>query len=1112
MDDLHSQILAATSLLLETVSNLNESAQTRLDALTKTLTILDLVKKTNSGSGPAMSVLFVNSIIKSIRGCLGDSAKEIRIVAYKILRTLISASTITLFFVNHHIDIFIIRTLIRDTRYDSEREQAIRFIRAYLDEPEGANIIPMSIIRAIVAIAEQIDDKFRSVCLETICELAICNPELTCLSGGTKVMLAALLDGPTELIDPIVASFLYLLDTCNSRAYIRTHVELETIISQFSDAYTCKTGYSIDRLTCCAAVLRKFFSSWTGLVYFCIDNLRPVRSIVEALGLPNDDTRKALLGLFFDLFQVSRSNTLNATHTTTTRPAIETIHLVSHFEAVLLMVLVRAGLIEALIELSQDPSKSISQSAITLLTSILEICVKKLPEELSTKIQSLPSLFRLACNFNDEARRHLASSRLAQILGISKARIDTKPYTKTELCYHSENRKFDSIKAHVGLQIDEIQLRIMLNDSEVIGVKDSSKWNWDIIEEIVSGPLLNSKRFDDLIRNTKFVGRLLSFYRPSTRQFCDLPKNAQSTKILSIGIDFIRNLTTTSDGARLLAESRLLVEIAEQFSQLSLLGQGQSSIPPDNIFLKQHFDETMSSNMFSLVRAYSYHPYGMRLLEQSSIYSIYYQLADMRGREDISNAILTSMDFSRDGHPRIILSKILTAGSKSLRHAATVYLDQLAQLHKDTFYEWGIPLLVTQLSDPTQEIVGAAVCILQRHCIDHRNIIAFVRTKPDIQQLTVLGNTLLIQSLAVPAGFKYLFESGYLDTETDYWFEYGNVQFVTHAELSISEGLVKGLSKSGFDTFDKDLVMNLQGYLPIQLYGELAKTTEGCAYLASTKHVSEFISQLKSHDDMVTTPAGIMKLKAAIWALGAIGASVSGRSLLVCDEAISLITSMLKSSSVLSVRGTCFYALCVISHNFADIRIMNEIGWSGDLICVPNEPSSILNLPEWNYSGSWPAQQKITFKPLHYKLDALEDEILKCIGNLSNHILATAASKQLALTRQQHPHLFTRPELCVQAWRICTLYHYRVATRRYIQELFERVVFDKSALSIVDKMAGLQLIHIIDEEESARLNENTFKSSLSLLPRDSERKGSPATHSGNKLILPAAHTIRGFDI
>ena len=164
--------LAATSLLLETVSNLNESAQTRLDALTKTLTILDLVKKTNSGSGPAMSVLFVNSIIKrqvdiligrnqiyrdwlcmywwfpklntalviliewccfssvdpllsfnlfeysqlifwnnsiSIRGCLGDSAKEIRIVAYKILRTLISASTITLFFVNHHIDIFIIR-------------------------------------------------------------------------------------------------------------------------------------------------------------------------------------------------------------------------------------------------------------------------------------------------------------------------------------------------------------------------------------------------------------------------------------------------------------------------------------------------------------------------------------------------------------------------------------------------------------------------------------------------------------------------------------------------------------------------------------------------------------------------------------------------------------------------------------------------------------------------------------------------------------------------------------------------------------------------------------------------------------------------------------------
>jgi hypothetical protein len=37
--------------------------------------------------------------------------------------------------------------------------------------PRGAEVIPESIIRAMVAIAEQVDDAYRNLCLETLCEL-----------------------------------------------------------------------------------------------------------------------------------------------------------------------------------------------------------------------------------------------------------------------------------------------------------------------------------------------------------------------------------------------------------------------------------------------------------------------------------------------------------------------------------------------------------------------------------------------------------------------------------------------------------------------------------------------------------------------------------------------------------------------------------------------------------------------------------------------------------------------------------------------------------------------------------------------------------------------------
>lgn len=63
-----------------------------------------------------------------------------------------------------------IRALVRDSQQDYEREQAVKLIRAFVDN-EALSFVPQSVVRALVAIAEQTGDKLRNICLETLAEI-----------------------------------------------------------------------------------------------------------------------------------------------------------------------------------------------------------------------------------------------------------------------------------------------------------------------------------------------------------------------------------------------------------------------------------------------------------------------------------------------------------------------------------------------------------------------------------------------------------------------------------------------------------------------------------------------------------------------------------------------------------------------------------------------------------------------------------------------------------------------------------------------------------------------------------------------------------------------------
>ena len=88
-------------------------------------------------------------------------------------------------------------------------------------------IFPIAILRVLVAIADYPEDKLRLPCIETICEIAVLNPDLAYKCGAIKLLCSLLVEGPKDLVDALVWTLLFLLDHAQTRQYILPGAEVE---------------------------------------------------------------------------------------------------------------------------------------------------------------------------------------------------------------------------------------------------------------------------------------------------------------------------------------------------------------------------------------------------------------------------------------------------------------------------------------------------------------------------------------------------------------------------------------------------------------------------------------------------------------------------------------------------------------------------------------------------------------------------------------------------------------------------------------------------------------------------------------------------------------------
>lgn len=591
---------------------------------------------------------------------------------------------------------------------------------------------------------------------------------------------------------------------------------------------------------------------------------------------------------------------------------------------------------KALSDLIEDEEDlSLRRKATLLLTEVLKLAHHSLPRNISAKLQVLPHLLPAAIKFDIE-NHDVATSTIYQIESINRTlarSIGNVPNGagryNVDVDISASLLTGDQGKDKLSPAMDETQFRNAILETNVLNTVNYIKWKWDLIHRIVEGPLTNPKRLDEAIKGSKFMKRLMGFYRPFKYRFSMLPNTKPNQRYVRTGCALMRTLVQVSEGIKYLAENKFLRQVAECLAQVDRMS-GLTSASP--LFSREQMSNTLSGGYFAMLGTLSGGANGLIMMERWHMLNMFYHIIELRDRDDLIQTLLGNMDYTKDSHLRVILSKALTTGSKEIRIFATKLLrkyavgnisltPQLAISNAD----WVVKLLVTQLYDPDVSVCQMAVKILEEAC-NHRDYLEYVvKCRPSLDHLGEIGAPLLLRFLSTSVGYHYLDGLDYITQEMDDWFLGRNDTYVGFVEAALTRAYVDQPRRGSLVPDD---LVDLQdfGLVPPHFYRELARTSEGCKLLEQSGHFNEFAWTIRDFQLNEEDTEVLLKVKGCLWAVGNVGSMELGAPFLEPDI-VEKIVQIAESAEVLTMRGTAFFVLGLISRSRHGLRVLWDFGW-----------------------------------------------------------------------------------------------------------------------------------------------------------------------------------------
>ncbi|XP_036384434.1 rapamycin-insensitive companion of mTOR-like isoform X1 [Megalops cyprinoides] len=905
-------------------------------------------------------------IIICLRLALLNEAKEVRAAGLRALRYLIRDSTILQKVLRLQVDYLIARCIDIQQSNEVERTQALRLVRKMITV--NALLFPSSIANSLIAVGNdglQERDRMVRACIAIICELALKNPEVVAQRGGLSTILKNVIDCQLSRInEALITTILHLLNHPHTRQYVRSDVELEQILAPYTDFHyrhnpdTAEGQLKEDRearfLASKMAIVASF-RSWSGIINLCKSGNSGIQSLIGLLCIPNMEVRKGLLEVMYDIFRlpvpivtqdfieallsvdpsrfqdswrlsdgfVASEAKIILPHRARSRP-----DLMDNYLALVLSAFINSGLLEGLVEVITSSDDHISVRATILLGELLHMANTILPHSHSHHLHCLPTLMNMAASFDISQEKRLRASAAVNYLKCfhEKKKRGPKPsslYLDHIIRKSITARCYRDLRAQKDIFIikdSEEALMMHLRDSHILNHKQNLEWDWALIATILKWPNMSLRsNKDEQIH--KFVRRLLYFYKPSSKLFSSLELDHSKAKHLTVvGCQFIQFLLESDEDGQAYLE--------ELVKDVVLWLSSSSGLKPDRSLQSNGLLTTLSQHYFLFLGTLSAHQNGVKMLEKCGVFQCLLNLCSLKNQDHLLKLTVSTLDYSRDGLARVILSKILTAATDNCRLYATKHLRVLLRANVEFFSNWGIELLVTQLHDRNKAISMEALDILDEACEDKANLHALIHMKPALTHLGDKGVLLLLRFLSIPKGFSYLNERGYVTKQLEKWQKEYNLKYVDLIEEQLNEALTTYRKPIDGDNYVRRSNQRLQRpnvYLPVHLYGQLVHDKTGCHLLESQNVVPDLSYTVRS--PMLDKWEGIKQLKAALWALGNIGSSNWGLNLLQEENVIPDIVALAQHCEVLSIRGTCLYVLGLISKTKQGCELLKQHGW-----------------------------------------------------------------------------------------------------------------------------------------------------------------------------------------
>ena len=233
---------------------------------------------------------------------LSDS-REVVAAGYRVSRHAIADQRSLQTIRNLNTDDLVILSLLKDSKASIEREQALKFVRAFLDVKGGVEELSNAVIRTIVSVAEHHEDRLRNMGLLTVAEILLQNSSKAVQAGGIAPLADALVEGTYHGSEGLASVFLQLEDKPQSRAHLASGYELDGAFTPFTDPAIGR-GHE-ERLKSNARLISAIFKTWPGLFATARRDFMAIRSLLKSLQYPVPIARDLILDLLFDILHIT---------------------------------------------------------------------------------------------------------------------------------------------------------------------------------------------------------------------------------------------------------------------------------------------------------------------------------------------------------------------------------------------------------------------------------------------------------------------------------------------------------------------------------------------------------------------------------------------------------------------------------------------------------------------------------------------------------------------------------------------------------------------------------------------------------------------------------------